>query len=101
VTVRVRYATTRGGLASRVAFALQQRGFHIRGVGNTSATVTGPATVRYSADQAVQARTLATEIAGVTLLRRPGTKLLDLDLGKSWRTLASPAAVSTASTSRG
>jgi acetolactate synthase regulatory subunit len=92
VSLRVRNSTLRAGLASRVAAALHHRGFHVHGIGNTPAKVTGTATVRYSADRAQQAKTLAAQISQPALLKVHGKKVLDLDLGPKWRRLATPAA---------
>jgi hypothetical protein len=92
VSLRVRNSTLRSGLASRVGAALHRRGFHVHGVGNTAAKVTGTATVRYSADRAQQAKTLAAEISQPALLKVHGRRVLDLDLGPKWRRLATPAA---------
>jgi acetolactate synthase regulatory subunit len=93
VSLRVRNATMRTGLAARVATALHHRGFHVHGVGNTTVTVTGTATIRYTHDQARQAQTLAAQVADPQLHRVPGKGVLDLDLGPKWRGLATPAAV--------
>jgi acetolactate synthase regulatory subunit len=92
VTLRVRNATLREGLASRVAAALHHRGFHVHGVGNTPAKVTGTAMVRYSADRAQQAKTLAAQISRPALVKVSGKRVLDLDLGPKWRALATPTA---------
>jgi acetolactate synthase regulatory subunit len=89
VSLRVRNSTVRVGLASRVASALHRRGFHVRGVGNTSVKVTGTATVRYSPDRARQAKTLAAQLSRPLLSEIGGTRVLDLDLGPKWRGLAS------------
>jgi hypothetical protein len=89
VSLRVRNSTVREGLASGVASALDHRGFHVRGVGNTSAKVTGTATVRYSADRAEQAKALATQISHPAMVQVSGKGVLDLDLGPRWHALAS------------
>jgi hypothetical protein len=92
VSLRVRNSTLRSGLARRVGIALHRRGFHVHGIGNTGAKVTGTATVRYSADRAQQARTLAAQISRPALLKVDGKRVLDLDLGPRWHRLVSPAA---------
>jgi LytR cell envelope-related transcriptional attenuator len=92
VSLRVRNATLREGLASQVASSLHHRGFHVRGVGNTSARVTGTAAVRYSADRAQQAKALAAQVDAPVLVRVAGKGVLDLDLGPKWHSLASVAA---------
>jgi hypothetical protein len=89
VSLRVRNSTLRVGLASNVAAALHQRGFHVRGVGNTSAKVTGTATVRYSSDRAAQAKALAAQISRPVMVQVRGKGVLDLDLGPKWHALAS------------
>jgi hypothetical protein len=96
VSLRVRNSTLRSGLASRVGAALHRRGFHVHGIGNTAAKVIGTATVRYSADRARQAKTLAAEILQPALLRVHGKRVLDLDLGPKWHRLATPAAAQAA-----
>jgi LytR cell envelope-related transcriptional attenuator len=92
VSLRVRNSTLREGLASRVGAALHRRGFHVHGIGNTAAKVTGTATVRYSPDRALQARTLAAQVSAPVLVRVAGKRVLDLDLGPKWHALASPTA---------
>jgi hypothetical protein len=92
VTLRVRNSTLRAGLASQVASALHHRGFHVHGVGNTTLKVTGTAAVRYSADRAQQAKTLAAQVSRPALAQVGGKGVLDLDLGPKWHALASPAA---------
>ncbi len=93
VSLRVRNSTIREGLAAEVAAALHRRGFHVHGVGNTSAKVTGTATVRYSADRAQQAKSVAAQVDRPVLVKVSGKGVLDLDLGSKWRALASPTAV--------
>jgi hypothetical protein len=93
VSLRVRNSTIREGLAGEVATALRHRGFHVRGVGNAPVKVTGTAKVRYSADQAQQAKSVAAQVDRPVLLKVGGKGVLDLDLGVKWRALASPTAV--------
>ena len=93
VSLRVRNSTVREGLAAQVAAALHRRGFHVHGVGNTSAKVTGTAMVRYSADRAQQAKSVAAQVDRPVLVKVGGKGVLDLDLGTKWRALASPTAV--------
>jgi acetolactate synthase regulatory subunit len=92
VSLRVRNATIREGLASRVAAALHHRGFHVHGIGNTAVKVTGTATVRYSPDRARQAKTLATWLNQPLLSEIGGKRVLDLDLGPKWRGLVTTKA---------
>jgi hypothetical protein len=93
VSLRVRNSTVREGLAAEVAAALHHRGFRVHGVGNTSVKVTGTATVRYSADRAQQAKSVAAQVDRPVLVKVSGKGVLDLDLGTKWRGLASPTAV--------
>jgi hypothetical protein len=93
VSLRVRNSTVREGLAAQVAAALHRRGFHVRGVGNTSAKVRGTAMVRYSADRAQQAKSVAAQVDHPVLVKVSGQGVLDLDLGTKWHALASPTAV--------
>jgi hypothetical protein len=92
VSLRVRNSTLRAGLARRVGTALRRRGFHVHGIGNTAAKVTGTATVRYSPDRSQQAKALAAQISQPAMLPVHGKRVLDLDLGTKWRRLATPAA---------
>jgi acetolactate synthase regulatory subunit len=92
VSLRVRNATIREGLASRVAAALHHRGFHVHGIGNTAVKVSGTATVRYSPDRARQAKSLATQLSQPLLSEIGGKHVLDLDLGPKWRGLVTTTA---------
>jgi acetolactate synthase regulatory subunit len=97
VTLNVVNATQRAGLAHRVAAQLKARGFHIAHVGNTTATVTGTATVTYPAGGERAARSVAEQVSGATITQGTG-RAVTLALGPQFHALASADEVAAART---
>jgi hypothetical protein len=81
--------TERNGLAAAVSAELKKRGFHVISIGNTALMSTGVATVRYSKDRRFVADRVAAEIKGSILVPAGGHGVVELDLGPSFRRLAS------------
>jgi LCP family protein required for cell wall assembly len=72
VTVDVFNGTRRAGLASSTATALRAAGFGVGGTGNADRRDYARTEIRYDPEREAQARTLATVIAGATLVERAG-----------------------------
>jgi hypothetical protein len=83
-------ATQRDGLAAEVAADLENRGFHVLKIGNTTSPIKGVARVRYSADRRLVADKVAAEIKGATMVAAAGHGVVELDLGPKYHALASP-----------
>jgi hypothetical protein len=83
----VRNATLQTGLAARVARHLRSRHFSIGSIGNTLFRGKGVATVKFSADRLQAAQLVAAQFAGATMVRVPGSGVLELDIGPRFRGL--------------
>ncbi len=101
VTVNVYNATTRNGLAARVATALDLRTFRVGKIANDPrhAKVTGTAEVRYGAKGAAAARLVAAQVSNAKLVKdKRGSAVVDLVLGAKYAGLRPIAATSPTST---
>ena len=98
VTVNVYNATTRNGLAAKVATALDLRSFQIAAITNDPlhAKVAGVADVRYGAKGAAAAQLVAAQLTGAKLVKdKRHNAVVDLVLGAKYTGLK-PIASTTA-----
>lgn len=99
ITVNVYNATDRAGLARTTATDLGKRGFRVGRVANDpkNATVAATAEVRYGPKGAAQAKVVAAQVQGATLVvDTRGDATVDLVLGDAYAGLATPAQVAAA-----
>lgn len=99
ITVNVYNATDRAGLARTTATDLGKRGFRVGRVANDpkNATVAATAEVRYGPKGAAQAKVVAAQVQGATLVvDKRGDATVDLVLGDAYAGLATPAQVAAA-----
>jgi LCP family protein required for cell wall assembly len=101
VRVQVFNGTSRSGLASSTATALQAAGFTIAGTGNADAATYTKTEIRYAAGDQALAATVATKVRGATLSQRsgvtPGT--VQLIIGSDFTAVGQPLAAVTTTTS--
>lgn len=96
VSLRVRNATLRTGLAGQLRKSLRGRGFHVSSVGNTAAKVRTPVLIRYSTDRATAALTLAEQFPRSSRVAMAGHGQLEVDIGPGYSGVASPSQVAAA-----
>ena len=98
VSLLVFNGTQRNGLAKTTAAALQKLGFAINGYQNDTKPVTGVAEIRFSPDDSQQATLLSYYVPGAKLVPLDATtsNRLILSLGAQYKSLATPAQVSSA-----
>ena len=87
VTVNVYNATTRNGLAAKVATALDLRSFQVAAISNDPlrAKVTGVADVRYGSKGTAAAQLVAAQLTGAKLVKdKRGNAVVDLVLGAKY-----------------
>lgn len=103
VTVNVYNATTRNGLAAKVATALDLRTFKIAAITNDPkhATVSGVAEIRYGPKGTAAARVVAAQLSGARMVKDGRTNaVVDLVLGAKYSGLKPVASTTVAATSR-
>jgi LytR cell envelope-related transcriptional attenuator len=99
VTVNVYNATARAGLARTTGAELATRQFNVANVANDplKATIAGSAVVRYGPKGLAQARLVAAQVPGATLLKDNRTDAtVDLVIGNGFQAVATPAQVTAA-----
>lgn len=99
VVVNVYNATARGGLARTTGAELASRGFDVQNVANDplKATIEGSAVVRYGPKGLAQARYVAAQVPGATLVKDTRTDTsVDLVIGNGFQAVATPAQVTAA-----
>jgi len=90
VRLRIVNGSLQTGLAAHVRAVLHHRGFHVLRIGNALKVGHNVAAIRFSSDQQREARTLSAQVAGAVVMTPvAGAKILELDLGLRFTSLAS------------
>lgn len=89
IQIEVRNGTQRGGLATQVAAALEQRGYHIAKIGDAPRRPYPATTILYSPNGAARVSTLRADLmaAAPKLVPTAGTARLVLTVGDDWKGL--------------
>lgn len=94
VHIEVRNGTTRGGLATQVAAALEQRGYHIVKIGDARRKPYPKTRILYSPNGASRVLTLSKDLetGAPTMIDGATTSRLVLTIGDDWKGLRAPRA---------